>query len=114
MKLETADKQQAIKFAPYLVAVMLLSIFGNGGLLNLLAPVSLYLGYKFSPTKIWPSWLASVVLLWTTYGLSAAAGIIPFNDGGETWWSFAIEAFFFMGYLVAIPMWVGRFFKLRK
>lgn len=114
MKLETTDKQQVIKFAPYFVAAMLLSIFLQGELLNLLVIVFIYLGYKFTPSKVWPSWLASVVLLWTTYGLSALAGIIPFEEGGETWWSFALEAFFFMGYLVAIPMWIGRWLKMRK
>lgn len=114
MKLENADKQQVIKFAPYFVVVMLSSIFLRGELLNLLALVSLYLGYKFTPAKIWPSWLASVVLLWTTYGLSVLAGIIPFEEGGETWWSFGIEAFAFMAYLVAVPMWIGRWFKMRN
>jgi hypothetical protein len=34
--------------------------------------------------------------------------IIPFEDGGETWWSFGIEAFAFMAMLVAVPMFIGR------
>ena len=114
MKLEAADKQQVIKFAPYFVVAMLISIFVRGELLNLLTLVSIFLGYKFAPVKIWPSWLSSVVLLWVTYGLSALAGIIPFEEGGETWWSFGIEAFAFMFGLVAAPMWVGRWFKMRK
>ena len=114
MNLEITDKQHIKKFAPYFVIVMLLSIFARGELLNLLLPVAFYLGYKFTPVRVWPSWLAAVVLLWITYGLSAAAGIIPFNDGGETWWSFGVEAFFFMGYLVAVPMWIGRWFKMRN
>lgn len=114
MELTATDKQQVKQFAPYFIVAMLLSIFLRGELLNLLAAVSVYLGYKFTPAKIWPSWLSSVVLLWITYGLSALTGIIPFEEGGETWWSFALEAFVYMFILVVVPMWIGRWFKKRN
>ncbi len=108
------DKKQILNFLPYLLITILLSIFINGGILNLLILVSAYFGYKFTPQKIWPIWLISVLALWITIGLSAALSIVPFEEGGETWWSFAIEAFFFMGYLVAIPMWLARWYANRK
>lgn len=98
----------------YLVVPMLISIFLRGELLNLLIPVSLYLGYKKHPIKVWPLWLTAVVCLWTTYGLAALFKFIPFEEGGETWWSFGFEAFIFMGMLVAFPMFVGRWFFNRK
>ncbi len=92
----------------FFIIPMLISIFLQGELLNLLIPVSIYLGYKRRPEKIWPLWLTSVLCLWTTYGVSALLKIIPFEDGGETWWSFGIEAFAFMAMLVAVPMFIGR------
>lgn len=95
----------------YFVVPMLISIFLKGELLNLLAIVSIYLGYKRQPIKIWPLWLTSVVCLWTTYGLAALFKFIPFEEGGETWWSFGFEAFIFMGLLVAFPMFIGRWFS---
>jgi len=113
MKLTETDKRQVIKFLPYLLVPMLLSIFSYGELLNLVAIASIYLGFRYRPEKIWPSWLAAVVLLWLTYGIATLFGVIPFEEGGETWWSFALEAFVFMALLVAIPMWLGRFIKHR-
>lgn len=98
----------------YLVVPMLISIFLRGELLNLLIPVSLYLGYKKHPIKIWPLWLTAVVCLWTTYGLAALFKFIPFEEGGETWWSFGFEAFIFMGILVAFPMFIGRWFYSKR
>ena len=113
MQISEVDRKQVITFIPYLLVPMVLSIASYGELLNLLALVSLYLGYKYKPRKIWVTWLVSVVLLWLTYGISAALSIIPFQEGGETWWSFMLEAFIFMAGLVALPMWVARWFASR-
>lgn len=113
MRISELDKKQIINSIPFLLIPMLLSIFVNGGLLNVLAISAAYMGFKYKPTQIWPIWLVSVGLLWATYGLSALFSIIPFEEGGETWWSFAIEAFFFMGLLVAAPTWLGRWFAKR-
>ena len=113
MQINEMDRKQVVTFIPYLLVPMVLSIVSYGELLNLLILVSLYLGYRYKPQKIWLTWLASVVLLWVTYGISAALSIIPFEEGGETWWSFALEAFIFMAGLVALPMWIARWFASR-
>ena len=91
----------------YFLAPMLISL-GVGPGLNLLGLVSLYLGYKKRPEKIWPLWLTAVFCLWTTYGLATLLGILPYGDGDETWWSFGFKAFIFMAMLVAVPMFIGR------
>lgn len=98
----------------YFLVPMLISIFLKGELLNLLVPVSVYLGYKKHPAKIWPLWLTAVLCLWTTYGLATLFNFIPFEESGETWWSFGVEAFAFMVILVAFPMFIGRWFFNRK
>ncbi len=98
---------EAKSYLVYFLVPMLISL-GVGPGLNLLGLVSFYLGYKKRPQKIWPLWLISVVLLWVTYGLAAAIQLIPFEEGGETWWSFGFEAFIFMAMFVAVPMFIGR------
>lgn len=103
----------ATKYLNFFIVPMLISIFLQSELLNLLIPVSIYLGYKRRPEKIWPLWLTAVVSLWVTYGLGTLFRFIPFNEGGETWWSFGFEAFIFMGLLVAIPMFIGRLISRR-
>lgn len=99
--------KEAKNYLIYFLIPMIFSLFVGPGL-NVLILVSGYLGYKKTPLKIWPLWLTSVVMLWITYGLAAALQIIPFEDGGETWWSFGFEAFIFMAMLVALPMFIGR------
>lgn len=103
----------ATKYLNFFIVPMLISIFLQGELLNLLIPVSIYLGYKRRPEKIWPLWLTAVVCLWTTYGLATLTKYLPMDDSGETWWSFGFEAFIFMGLLVAIPMFIGRLISRR-
>jgi hypothetical protein len=113
MEITKTDKQLLIKFIPYMIVPMLIQLW-IGELLNLLTLVSLYLGWKYAPRIIWQSWLTSVVLLWAVMGSATLLGIVPFEEGGETWWSFALEAFIFMAMLVAIPMWIGRWIKRRR
>ena len=113
MKITKADKQLLVKFVPFLLVPMIAQLW-IGELLNLLAFVSIYLGWKFAPRAIWQSWLSSVVLIWAVMGIATLINLIPFEDGGETWWSFALEAFIFMAILVAIPMWIGRWIKSRQ
>lgn len=113
MEITKSDKQQLIKFIPYLFVPMIAQLW-IGELLNLLALVSIYLGWKFAPRAIWQSWLTSVVLIWAVMGIASLLGVVPFEEGGETWWSFALEAFVFMAFLVAIPMWIGRSIKTRR
>lgn len=113
MEFTKSDKQLLVKFIPFMLAPMLVQLW-IGELLNLLTLVSLYLGWKFAPRAIWQSWLTSVVLLWTVMGIASLLGIVPFEEGGETWWSFALEAFVFMALLVALPMWIGRWIKSRR
>ena len=47
-------------------------------------------------------------------GVASVIGIVPFEEGGETWWNFSLEAFIFMAMLVAVPMWIGRWVKSRS
>lgn len=99
-----------------LIAIpIVISAFGPGGILTLAFPVAIVAGYLFAPRHLWVVWLASVVLMWASYGSAVLLDVLPGPaedpSSGETIWSFAAESFMFMAVLVLLPLWIGRLLK---
>lgn len=113
IRLDTTNWQREIAL-PLLILIvpMIASVIGPGEMLTLTFPVALAVGFLLRPRQLWPIWLGSVVLLWVVYGLAVLFDLIPGSgedvEAGETWWSFALEAFVFMAMLVLLPLWIGR------
>jgi hypothetical protein len=99
-----------------LAVPVILSVILHGGLLNLMFPVAFAVGYLLVPSRVWPIWIGSILLVWGIYGLATLVDLIPGPDdpeSGETVWSFMIEAVIFMAALVLLPLWLGRFTRRR-
>jgi hypothetical protein len=94
---------------------MVMSVVSYGEWLLLAFPAAIVAGYLFTPRSLWLVWLGSVVMMWVVYGGAVLLDVLPAPGeepgDGETVWSFAIEAFFFMAGLVWLPLWVGRLLR---
>lgn len=116
LDLHHIDWRDDLVYPLALIAVpIVISAFGPGGVLTLAFPVAVVAGYMFAPRHLWLVWLASVALMWASYGSAVLLDVLPSPSedpsSGETIWSFAAESFVFMAGLVWLPLTIGRLLK---
>jgi hypothetical protein len=82
----------------------------SGAWLVAIAPIAFAYGWLLRPVRVWPIWIAALLVLWAGNALIATFDLVDEVPGAgeETVVSFMIESTLGLAGLVLLPAWLGR------
>jgi hypothetical protein len=103
-------RDMLVPLAVVLVPLGLAMALNSGAWLFAITPIAFAYGLLARPKRVWPIWIASLLVLWIGNALIATFDLVAEVEGAgeETVAGFMMESLLGMAGLVLLPAWLGR------